>query len=199
MKLAEDRPVTVELLPEGERERIEPAGGVSSIQEAVLSADRDLLESLWAPAGLERLARGYWLHLARVSRGLLRVVYEDRARTVVLGGRVPLLRFQAPEYEISDSRATVTWRIERGLLVAREGRGTGWLRIALVPSDSAERRVRVHVGVEVRNFYPWLRGRGRFAGFGARLYSTTQMRIHRRMTFGFLRSLSALELREGDS
>ena len=46
----------------------------------------------------------------------------------------------------------------------------------------------------MQNFYPWLRGSGRFARFGAWLYSQTQVRIHRRITVGFLRSLASLEL-----
>ena len=52
----------------------------------------------------------------------------------------------------------------------------------------------MRIRVEVRNFYPWLRGSGRFARFGAWLYSQTQVRIHRRITIGFLRSLAGLEL-----
>jgi hypothetical protein len=196
LKPAEDRPVTVELLPEGERERIEPGGGVSSAQEAVLHADPGVIEALWAPPGLERLARSYWRYLARVSLGLLRVVYEERARTVVLGTRrLALLRFSAPEYESAPEAAAVTWRIDRGVLVAAEGRGRGGLRIALRRLEGETGRVRVRV--EVRNFYPWLRGRGRFARVGARLYSATQVRIHRRITFGFLRSLATLEVGRG--
>jgi hypothetical protein len=185
--------VTVDLLPARESERIDARGAVSSAQEAILAASPEWIDSLWQPAGVERLARGYWRHLHRVSRGLLRVVYEERSRTVVLGFRwLPLLRFRAPEYEISPSTATVTWRIDRGLLVAAEGRGSGWLRIALDRLDAEERSSRVHVRVEVRNFYPWLRGRGPFARLGARLYSATQVRAHRWITFGFLRSLENL-------
>ena len=187
------QPAAVELLPERQRERVEAAGAVSSVQEAILEAPAELIDSLWRPAGVERLARSYWLYLARISRGVLGVRYEEQARTVMFLGRVPLLRFQAPEYEIAPTTATVTWRIERGLLVAAEGRGRGLLRVALERSPEAgENRVRVQV--EVRNFYPWLRGRGRFARLGARLYSATQVRIHRRITFGFLRSLATLEM-----
>ena len=45
------------------------------------------------------------------------------------------------------------------------------------------------VRLEVRNFYPWLRGSGRFARFGAWLYGQTQLRIHRLVCNAFLRSL----------
>ena len=50
------------------------------------------------------------------------------------------------------------------------------------------------VRVEVRNFYPWLRGSGRFARFGAWLYGQTQLRIHVIVCNGFLRSLARLNL-----
>jgi hypothetical protein len=105
---------------------------------------------------------------------------------------LPLLRFRAPEYETSASAASVTWRIERGLLGAAEGRGSCCLRIEVRRGTAASGTVRIRV--EVRNFYPWLRGSGRFARFGAWLYSATQLRIHRRITIGFLRSLSRAEI-----
>jgi hypothetical protein len=196
---------TVELLPEPEEKRVATTGAVSSIQEAELSIPHQTLDRLRGPDNLERLARGYWLHLRRVSRGLVRVVYAEEYRTVVLA--VPwlrLLRFRAPEYEASVASASVTWRIDRGLLVATEGRGSGWLRIEIRPGGAGdgspfleddEARDRIRVRVEVRNFYPWLRGSGRFARFGAWLYSRTQLRIHRRITIGFLRSLGSAEVR----
>ena len=80
------------------------------------------------------LARAYWAYLSRISLGILRVVYEPDARTVVvLSRRLPLLRFHVPDYETEAERASVTWRIERGLLVAREGEaeGQGFLRISV--------------------------------------------------------------------
>jgi hypothetical protein len=52
----------------------------------------------------------------------------------------------------------------------------------------------VRVRSEVQNFYPLLRGRGRFARLGARLYAATQLRIHAHVTRGFLRSLARLDL-----
>jgi hypothetical protein len=174
---------------------------VSSVQEAELAVPAALLEPVWRAEGLERLARAYWLYLRRASRGLIRVVYGESSRAVILG--VPplrLLRFRAPEYETARNRAAVTWRIERGLLVAPAGRGEGWLRIEVErspspPPEATEAHLgRLRIRVEVRNFYPWLRGSGRFARIGAWVYSQTQLRLHRRITIGFLRSLSALEL-----
>jgi hypothetical protein len=189
--MAETR-VDVRLLPERQSGPIAPEGAVDSVQEAIVRLPARALEELWRPEYLERLARAYWRYLSRVSLGLIRVAYADDSRTVVLlSRRLPLLRFGAPEYETEPAGGSVTWRIERGLLVAREGRGRGFLRISVrrrePPGD-------LHLSVEVRNFYPWLRGRGRFARFGAWLYGQTQVRIHRHLTFGFLRSLARLDL-----
>ena len=195
-------PATIELLPEPEEKRIAATGAVTSMQEAELSMPAEALARLWQAASLERLARGYWLYLTRASRGLIGVLYGERSRTVVLApASLALLRFRAPEYETSADSAVVTWRIERGLLVAAQGRDSGWLRIevrregASTPPDAPDGRLgRLRILVEVQNFYPWLRGSGRFARFGAWLYSQTQVRIHRRITVGFLRSLASLEL-----
>jgi hypothetical protein len=185
----------VKLLPEAQQ-RVPGSSGVDSIQEAVISLPSSRLDELWKPHNLERLARAYWRYLSRVALGLIRVVYEPEARhVVVLWRRLRLLSFHAPEYETHGDHASVTWRITRGRLVAREGQGHGFLRIVVsryeagpAPDSS------LLVSVQVRNFYPWIRGRGRFARFGAWLYSQTQLRIHRRVTYGFLRSLAALDL-----
>ena len=55
--------------------------------------------------------------------------------------------------------------------------------------------------MEVRNFYPWLRGTGPFARVGVWIYAQTQQRIHRTVTRGFLRRLAptATEDYEGGS
>ena len=116
-----------------------------------------------------------------MTLGLIRVVYTETSRTaVLLTRRLPLLSFHAPEYETEPGLGCVTWRIERGLLVASEGRDkNGFLRIRVqrcgdTPSDDDTERVAIRV--EVRNFYPWLRGGGKFARFGAWLYGQTQLR-----------------------
>jgi hypothetical protein len=102
------------------------------------------------------------------------------------------LRFRSPEYELLEGHGSVTWRIERGLLVSRNGRDQGFLRLSVARIDepAAGDRVPVRVQMEVRNFYPWLRGSGRFARLGVWLYSETQQRFHRSVTRGFLRSLA---------
>jgi hypothetical protein len=172
-------------------ERVPETGAVESVQEAEVVLPRELLEQLWRPEYLERLARSYWRFLNRISLGLIRVVYESDARTIVaLSRRLPLLRFRAPEYETAPDRGSVTWRIERGLLVAREGRGSGYLRILVRRASPTAVRVRL----EVRNFYPWLRGSGRFARFGTWLYAQTQLRIHVLVCNAFLRSLARVDL-----
>ena len=199
-------PAAVRLIEADEAARVPETGAVHSVQEAEVILPERILEAIWRPEYLERLARAYWRHLTRATLGLIRIVYADDSRAaVLLTPRLPLLRFHAPEYEASPEEGVVTWRIERGLLVAREGRSNGFLRIRVrrskhggdaaasldgAGSDSAVLNVRL----EVRNFYPWLRGSGRFARLGAWLYAQTQLRIHVLVCNAFLRSLSRLDL-----
>jgi hypothetical protein len=191
----------VTLLPAPKSTAISRTGAVSSIQEAQVSIARETLEAVWRPDHLERLARTYWRYLTRVSLGVLRVIYSAESRSVVL--LVPALRlltFHRPEYLTDRNLGRVTWRIWRGLLVAREGIGNGYLRIDVRREGTDPRspaRELVGVRVEVENYYPWLRGSGPFARFGARLYEWTQLRIHVRVTRGFLHSLARLDLAPG--
>jgi hypothetical protein len=190
-------PATVRLVDQPGRGHVPESGAVDSVQEAELLMPETTLARLWSNEYLERLARAYWRYLHRVSLGLVRVVYEADARSVVLLARpFVLLRFAAPAYRAGASGGSVEWRIERGLLVAKEGRGNGYLRIAVERAGSPETpgRARLDVRVTVRNFYPWLRGSGRFARLGTWIYSVTQLRIHVFVTRGFLRSLARLDL-----
>jgi hypothetical protein len=192
----------VRILREPERDEVARTGAAFSVQEADVTIPSRLLESMWRPEYLERLARSYWRFLNRVSLGLIRVVYAPDSQTVVLvSRRLPLLRFRAPSYEAGPGEASVTWQIERGLLVAREGRDRGFLRIDVLRRAEGEGELRagpgaelVRLRVEVRNFYPWIRGRGRFARFGTWLYSNTQLRVHALVCRMFLRSLARLDL-----
>jgi hypothetical protein len=194
----------VRLVSARESERVPETGAVASVQEAEVTIPRALVERLWTAENLERLARSYWRWLSRVTLGLIRVVYEPEARAVVLlHPRLRLLTFHAPEYETAPRLGCVTWRIERGLLVAQEGRdGSGFLRIRVErPMASASDAgllagadETLGVRLEVRNFYPWLRGSGRFARFGGWLYGQTQLRIHVIVCNAFLRSLARLDL-----
>ena len=188
----------VNLIRSEESERVPETGAVASVQEADVTMPSELVAELWKAEYLERLARAYWAWLTRVTLGLIRVVYAPDSRQIVLlSRRLPLLTFHAPEYETEPDRGRVTWAIARGLLVAREGRDrNGFLRITAArgaPRLAASEET-LRVTLEVRNFYPWLRGSGRFARFGAWLYGQTQLRIHVLVCNAFLRSLARLEL-----
>jgi hypothetical protein len=169
-------------------------GAVRSVQRADLLIDAQALQELWASANLERLARTYWRFLTRVTLGVIRVRYTEQGRAIVLlASPLRLLTFQAPEYEIDSARGLVRWRIARGLLVARRGRdGRGYLQIEVVrdPEETGG-RARLHVEVEVANFYPAIA-----SGLSLRLYNVTQSRIHVIITYSFLRSLARLDLAE---
>jgi hypothetical protein len=174
-------------------------GAVRSVQTADLLLSADALEEIWSPAHLERLARTYWRFLSRVTLGLVRVCYSEHERSIVLLARpLKLLTFAAPEYEMDPLRGLVRWRITRGLLVARRGRnGGGYLQIEVrrtprLPGPGTEARsARLHVEVEVANFYPAIA-----FGLSRRIYDATQSRIHVIITHGFLRSLQRLDLAE---
>ncbi len=188
-------------------------GAVHSVQQADMLLTESALRQLWSVAQLERLARTYWRFLARVTVGIVHVHYTEHERFVVLIAKpLKLLTFRAPEYELDSLRGVVRWRIERGLLVARAGRGgRGHLQIELrrlpgwqdtqapgtqapagrqleLGSASAAPLARVHVSVEVANFYPAIA-----FGLSSRLYNATQSRIHVIVTRAFLRSLAQLD------
>ena len=188
----------VEIL--GERKSpVHPDGPVGSVQEADATLPADLLGSMWRPSYLERLAAAYWRYLTRISLGLLRVIYEPHARSIVLlHPRLTLLRFRKPQYDVGPGFGQVTWPIERGLLVASPGRGHLRImvrRLERKEGDQADCE-RVRVRSEVQNFYPLLRGSGWFARVGSYLYSFTQLKIHVIVSHGFLRSLARLDLPE---
>jgi hypothetical protein len=170
---------------------MDEGGAVRSIQAANVDMPENELLALWKPTNLERLARTYWKYLSRVTLGIIRVTYTEDERAVVLIGRpFVLLRFHAPEYEISDGRGVVRWRIQDGLLVSE--RNQGYLEIDVKRMESDRQGYgRVHVEVEVANFYPAI------ATWVARwVYVQTQSRIHVLVTHGFLRSLARLELEQ---
>jgi hypothetical protein len=171
---------------------VDASGAVRSVQAADLFLPVDALDQIWTPRDLERLARTYWRFLTRVTLGLIRVIYTENERFIVLVWRpLKLLTFQAPEYEMDDTRGIVRWRIERGLLVARRGRGgNGYLQIDIERCPTEDpRRARLHVEVEVANFYPAIA-----SGISRWVYNETQSRIHVIVTHAFLRSLARLDL-----
>jgi hypothetical protein len=167
-------------------------GAVRSMQAADLYLAQAALVEIWSPVHLERLARTYWRFLTRVTLGLIRVHDSEHERSVVLLFPVlRLLTFHAPEFEMDEHRGVVRWRIARGLLVARRGHdGDGYLQIDVRRCEHDDpARARLHVEVEVANFYPAIA-----AGIGRWFYNETQSRIHVIVTHGFLRSLARLDL-----
>jgi len=113
---------------------------------------------------------------------------------VLLAGPLTLLRFDPPVYVIEDDHGKVCWRIRDGLLVARPGRGSGYLELDVRreppdPGSPGVRKLKIEVGVT--NFYPSIA-----AGFSTPVYKVTQSVIHVLVTHSFLRSLADLELAE---
>ena len=167
-------------------------GAVGSRQVAEVTLPKAELEKMWSPEYLERLARTYWSFLSSFSLGLIRVLYGKDSREVVFLRRpFVLLRFRRPEYHINPDGGTVTWPIDRGVLVAHRGRGRGFLRLSVHrrPMDDDDAEVSLLVSSEVVNFYPTIAAR-----FSRWIYEQTQMRIHVIVTHAFLRSLAKLEL-----
>jgi hypothetical protein len=177
-----------------EHTTMDERGAVRSVQAADITLPADALEELWAPMHLERLAATYWRYLSRLTLGLIRVKYDDDGRAVVFVTRpFVLLRFATPEYEMSARTGRVRWRIERGILVSRSAHGDdGYLQIEVSRCDPVdELTARVHVEVEVANFYPALA-----SAIARWFYTATQSRIHVIVTHAFLRSLARLDLAE---
>jgi hypothetical protein len=167
-------------------------GAVRSVQAAELTLGHAELERLWTPENLENLARTYWRFLSRVTLGLIRVAYGEHERSVVLFARpLTLLRFEAPEYLVEADHGKVSWRIRDGLLVARSGRGCGYLALDVRRLDDGGQTgtARVRIEVEVANFYPAIA-----ESFSTPVYEVTQSSIHVLVTHAFLRSLARLDL-----
>lgn len=178
---------------------IQRDGAVRSVQSTVLTMSATDLERIWTPANLENLARTYWRFLSRVTLGLIRIKYTADSRLVVFLARpLTLLRFGAPEYTIEDDHGAVRWPIRDGLLVARAGRGCGFLALDVrrePPREGTEGPAGTAspqdllIEVEVANFYPSIA-----VGFSEPVYEMTQSAVHVLVTHAFLRSLANLDL-----
>jgi hypothetical protein len=166
-------------------------GAVRSVQSAELTLEANELARLWNPANLENLGRTYWRFLTRVTLGLIRVVYDEQTRSVVLIAKpLTLLRFDSPEYVLDGSHGAIRWRIRDGLLVTRSGRGSGYLALDVTRHPpQADGRAQVTIEVEVANFYPSIA-----RGFSTPVYEMTQAAVHVLVTHAFLRSLAKLRL-----
>jgi hypothetical protein len=180
------------------REEVARRGPVGSVHDAELLVPPGALAGLLTTRFLRRVAWAYWRFLGRISLGLLRVRSEPGHQAIVLLlPRPALLRFRAPRYRGGSDWAEVAWDIDRGLLVAREGRGRGSLRIRIQQAarDREEAgRARLLMRMEVDGYYPRCRGGGWFAPVGAWLYAQTQARIHRLVIRAFMRSLAGVDL-----
>ncbi len=202
-----DKATEINIIDPGETVKVSPSGPASSVQEAEIVVRRDFLERIWTPDSLELLARAYWAFLRRAFLGTIRVIYTHDSRTVTAFGRIPLLRFGAPQYETAEGSGRVTWPVDSGILVARDGRGKGHLRVQVERCDrdgvddeidAQKDEVRLIARVEVSNFYPGLRGSGWFSRWGAWFYAQTQLRIHVIVCNAFLRSLANLDFPDVD-
>jgi hypothetical protein len=179
--------------------RSNPDDSVTSRQVADIYLPESELDRIWSVEYLERLARTYWRFLTRVSLGLIRVLYTPTSREIVLLARpIKLLTFKAPEYETEARLGRVTWRIDRGLLVAPRGRDKGYLRIEVERredwTDGPGGLQVARVSSEVGNFFPLIRGWGWFRTIGQFLYPITQLAVHVVVTDAFFRSLARLDL-----
>jgi hypothetical protein len=166
-------------------------GAVTSKQAADIIVPAAAIAGLWDAEHLERAARTYWSSLRRFTLGLMHVHYTESERSVVLiSPRLRLLTFHAPEYELERCRGIVRWHIARGLLVSQRGRdGNGYLELDIERHDYPDwDKVRLHVEVEVANYYPAL------TGFSRRAYAATQSRIHVVACHYFLRRLVRRDL-----
>lgn len=187
--------IEIELMPDPVRRGLATHGPVECAQSARVTVDPELFERIWAPSTLELLARSYWRFLRRRSLGAIKISYGPDSREIhFLSRRLTLLRFHAPRFRTGDDFGEVEWPIDRGLLVASEGEGEGYLKMRVThsPADRGEQEESFTVTSEVSNFYPWIRGSGWFARLGTWLYSQTQFRVHVWITKGFLRSLADL-------
>jgi hypothetical protein len=167
-------------------------GSVHSVQSAHLELPRAELERLWTPPQLENLGRTYWRFLTRATLGVVRVVYSEDERSVVLLTKpLTLLRFDPPQYAMESNRGSLTWAIRDGLLVSRAGRGSGFLSVRVSRDSGVSDPAKLDIDVEVANFYPAIASR-----LGTPVYEATQSFVHVLVTHAFLRSLATLELEE---
>ncbi|HEX3802880.1 MAG TPA: hypothetical protein VHV75_08590 [Solirubrobacteraceae bacterium] len=171
---------------------VAPDGAVHSVQSARLELPLAELDRLWTPAQLENLGRTYWLFLTRVTLGVIRVVYtEDERAVVLLRKPLTLLRFEPPEYMLARDSGRISWAIRDGLLVSRRGGGSGFLSVVVRRELNLTDPAALYIDVEVANFYPAIAFR-----LGTPVYEATQAFVHVLVTHAFLRSLATLHLAE---
>jgi hypothetical protein len=152
-------------------ERETAAGAVESRQwialphELVAADDR----------GASELGRRYLTEVARFSHGLVRPRPWGGGIALVLGGVVPLLRFDPPEVGHRYGMVACRYPIRGGLLVARPG---GSLVVA--------QRAGVELELVVAGYFPRLGGSMRRRSVRRTLYTALQARAHRAVGRRFL-------------
>ena len=121
--------------------KVPRTGAVESVQEAELWLDEPASQVV-SRSFLEWAAHAYWRLITRFTLGLVRLISDGGGDQCVVLLRRPLvlLRFHVPEYDVSDREGSVTWRIKRGLLVSREGRDRGTLRLSVSAMERSEGR-----------------------------------------------------------
>ena len=154
-------------------------------------------------ARVPRAAGAHLLALphARLARPAARALHAGLARDRRSSrGRSCCCASSRPSTRSSADRGTVTWRIDKGLLVAPPGRGKGFLRISVerAPDDDGSDG-EVAPCASARRSRTSIRCSPAGAGSrGSARTSTaiTQLRIHVIVTHAFLRSLARLDLAE---
>ena len=150
-------------------------GAVRSVQSAELTARRARTWSAsGTPANLENLARTYWRFLSRVTLGLIRVVYGDDSRSVVLIARpLTLLRFDKPRVH-DRARSRQRPLADPGRPARRPPRPRLGFPVARRQPSAARDRpdaASCMIEVEVANFYPSIA-----AGFSMPVYEIDPVR-----------------------
>ena len=126
--------------------------------------------------------------------GIIRVKYTRDERFVCCSaGRSCCSRFQAPEYEMDATRGIVRWRIERGVLVSRRGRGATATSRSTCSAVRGRRPTAAPRCTSRSRSRTSIRRSPRDQPLGV---PNTQSRIHVLVTYGFLRSLAHLDLAE---
>ena len=171
-----------------------PDGACRSVQSATVTFEHGAMPVLWTPQMLERLGRTYWAYMSTFTLHIVRVFYTETERSMSLLFRpIKLITFDAPDYASTDTGGRISWRIGGGLLVSRamRERAVAHLEIEVWALDPLpDGRERVHVEVEIQNFYPL------FQNISPWLYKNTQSRIHVLLCYGFLRRLAQRDLEE---
>jgi hypothetical protein len=146
--------------------------GVRSLQQAELRVSPERRRAL-----LAEIDERYWQAVEELGRGFLAVAAGHGSVTVATRPAIlRLMRFREAERVLAGDTARIRWTISDGLLVARRGRGRGFLEL-----EATERSGdRVSVRVLVEDFHPRL---------PRALHRATQLRIHEKIGRRFLASL----------